>query len=124
MSRVKYVAVHPVLPVKDVQKAIEYYVEKLGFDELFKDSEAAPKYAGVGRDKVELHLQWHDPVEFDNVEKLNLRFVIIDIEELFEEYKKQNIFHGQTALRDTEWGTREFAFFDLDNNGLTFYCDL
>ena len=28
------------------------------------------------------------------------------------------------AMRDTPWGTREFAFYDPDRNGLTFYRDL
>jgi hypothetical protein len=29
-----------------------------------------------------------------------------------------------TALRDTPWGTREFAFYDLNGNGLFLYCNL
>ncbi len=33
-------------------------------------------------------------------------------------------FHAMTALRDTAWGTREFAFYDLNGNGLLFYRNL
>lgn len=124
MTEARFVAVHPVLPVKNVPKAIAYYVEKLGFKLLFKDAGDAPGYAGVGRDGLELHLQWHDPAEFDNVEKLSLRLLIDGVDALFNEYSQQDVFHAQTALRDTAWGTREFAFYDLDGNGLTFYCDL
>ena len=47
-----------------------------------------------------------------------------DVEGLFEEYREQGVFHERTALRRTAWGTREFAFYDLDMNGLTFYRDL
>ena len=36
----------------------------------------------------------------------------------------RDVFHERTVLRETSWGTREFAFFDPDQNGLTFYCDL
>jgi len=115
--------INPVLPVGDIKKSISYYVDRLGFKFLFLDSEDNPGYAGVGRDKVILHLQWHDPAEFDNVEKLNLRFVIENIEQLFEEYSQKNVFHSKTNLQETSWGTKEFAFFDPDNNGLTFYCD-
>ena len=43
---------------------------------------------------------------------------------LFAEYKSQDVFHQHTALRDTAWGTREFAFYDENSNGLTFYRDL
>ena len=61
MQKAKLVAVHPVLPVKDVRKAIAYYVAKLGFALLFKDAGDAPGYAGVSRVGVEFHLQWHNP---------------------------------------------------------------
>ena len=62
--------------------------------------------------------------DFDKVERLNLRFVIDGIDELFAEYRDQELFHDRTDLRNTPWGTREFAFYDLDGNGLTFYRDL
>ena len=52
-----------------------------------------------------------------------LRFVVSDVDALFEELKDKGIFHEQTALRATPWGTREFALFDPDKNGLTFYVD-
>jgi catechol 2,3-dioxygenase-like lactoylglutathione lyase family enzyme len=113
--------VHPVLPAKNVSEAIVYYTEKLGFRLMFQDAEHDPKYAGVRRDKVEIHLQWHDPSEFKKVERLALRFFIDDVDGLFEEYKDKDVFHSQTALRDTPWGTREFAFYDLNGNALFFY---
>ena len=55
----QFVDVIPILDVHDVNKALDYYVEKLGFQ-----------------------------------------------------------------IRDTKWGTREFAIRDLDGNGLIFYRDL
>jgi len=90
-----------------------------------QDNPDNPNYAVIKRDTVELHLQWHDPKSFDTaVDKLNLRFVIENIENLYEEYKAQDVFHERTQLRETEWRTKEFAFYDLDGNGLTFYKDL
>ena len=53
-----------------------------------------------------------------------LRFVIKDVESLFEEYCTQGVFHDRTELRETPWRTRKFAFYDGDQNGLTFYYDL
>ncbi len=128
-KKCQFLAVHPVLPVRNVRSAIDYYVRRLGFHLLFQDrveepSAKPPLYAGVGRDSVELHLQWHDEDSFDVVEKLSLRFAIADIDALFADYQQQNVFHDATALRETAWGTREFAFYDPDGNGLTFYCDL
>ncbi len=104
--------------------AIEFYVARLGFVLLGKDSPTNPRYAVVRRDHVELHLQWHDPAEWAAVERPMLRFVVPAIQDLFEEYEQMNVFHERTVLRETSWGTREFAFFDPDGNGLTFYCDL
>ncbi len=117
-------AVHPVLPVRNVDKAIEYYTEKLGFKFFFKHGDDETRYAGVVRGNVELHLQWHDEADFASVEKLSLRFVVDDVDGLFGEYQPKGVFHERTALRETPWGTREFAFYDPDSNGLTFYMDL
>ena len=114
--------VHPVLPSRNVGEAVVYYVERLGFRLLFQDAED-PRYAGVRRDSVELHIQWHDPLEWERVERPMLRFLVEDVDGLFSEYETKSVFHQGTALRDTEWGTREFAFFDPDMNGLTFYVD-
>jgi catechol 2,3-dioxygenase-like lactoylglutathione lyase family enzyme len=125
MSIAQFREVNPVIPVRNVSDAIRYYTEKLGFHLDFQDNPQDPRYAGIERDGVCLHLQWHDPVEFrEHVDTLMLRFVIDDVDALFEEYRDKDMFHNQTALRDTPWRTREFAFFDPDSNGLTFYRDL
>jgi catechol 2,3-dioxygenase-like lactoylglutathione lyase family enzyme len=115
--------VQPVLPVRDVDRALQFYVERLGFRLAFQDRPAPDaRYAGVRRDSVELHLQWHEEVDFKGVEAgtLMLRFVVADPDALFAEYQDKGVFHENTRLADTPWGTREFAFFDLDGNGLTF----
>ncbi len=52
-----------------------------------------------------------------------LRIVTQNIEALYEEYEGQGVFHKNTSLKKTAWGTREFAFYDLYKNGLTFYRD-
>ena len=116
--------VQPVLPARDVAAAIGFYVGRLGFELAFADSTDAPTYAGLRRDGVEIHIQWHDPAEWERVERPMLRFVVGDPDALFDELRDRDVFHEGTALRYTEWGTREFAFYDLDGNGLTFYRDL
>ena len=124
MPRAQLQAVHPVIPSRNVPLLIEFYVTRLGFSLAFQDSENDPRYAGLRRDNVELHLQWHDPAEWQAVERPMLRFLVPDVQVLFEEYKDKEVFHDRTALRETAWGTQEFAFYDLDQNGLTFYRDL
>ena len=116
--------IHPVLPVKNVIEALHYYVEKLGFTVAFADDDKNPGYAGVRRDNIELHLQWHDPKEWGTIGTPSIRIVTNEIEALYAEYKSQDVFHKNTALKETPWGTKEFAFFDPYMNGLTFYRDL
>jgi catechol 2,3-dioxygenase-like lactoylglutathione lyase family enzyme len=124
MSVSTFKDVQPVLPVRDVERAIRFYVDRLGFRVAFRDRPGADvRYAGVSRDSVEVHLQWHEEPDFNGVEAgtLMLRFVVDDPDALFAEYRDRGVFHEGTRLTDTPWGTREFAFFDPDGNGLTFY---
>lgn len=114
--------VQPVLPVRDIAAALAYYTERLGFQFLFGDRGGAPAYAGVGRDEVEIHLQWQSERDIGQSAGLgNLRFVVDDPDALFQEYLAAGVIPAGKSIRDTEWGTREFAFFDPDGNGLTFY---
>ena len=116
--------IHPVLPVKNVAKAIDYYVKKLGFKLAFTDTTSEQGYAGVSRDDIQVHLQWHDEKEWNQgLDRPLLRIYVNNIKELYDEYKIQDVFHEQTALRETPWGTKEFAFYDLYRNGLIFYRD-
>lgn len=117
--------IHPVLPVKDVKVALSFYINKLGFKTAFADNESDPKYAGIRRDGIEIHLQWHDAKEWEvTIDRPMLRIVTEHIEALFEKYKSKGVFHEKTALKKTAWGTKEFAFYDLYKNGLTFYANL
>ncbi|AZQ57784.1 glyoxalase/bleomycin resistance/extradiol dioxygenase family protein [Maribacter sp. MJ134] len=116
--------IHPVLPVRDVVHALDFYVNRLGFKIAFADDSKKPTYAGVLRDDIEIHLQWHDAKEWElNGDRPMLRIVTQNIEALYEEYSEKSVFNAHTLLRETAWGTKEFAFYDPDNNGLTFYRD-
>jgi catechol 2,3-dioxygenase-like lactoylglutathione lyase family enzyme len=117
--------IHPVLPVQNVLAALFFYVNKLGFDIVFADDDKDPKYAGVRRDGIEIHLQWHDAKEWEvTIDRPMLRIVTQHIDQLFLEYKTNDVFHKNTTLKEMPWGTKEFAFYDLYKNGLTFYSNL
>jgi uncharacterized glyoxalase superfamily protein PhnB len=117
--------IHPVLPVKDVSKAVEYYIENLGFKLAFTDTTSDKGYAGVSRDNIEIHLQWHDEKEWViGLDRPMLRIYTENVTKLYEEYKPKGVFHDRTSLKETMWGTKEFAFYDIYGNGLTFYRDL
>jgi catechol 2,3-dioxygenase-like lactoylglutathione lyase family enzyme len=118
----RLVAVQPVLPSRDVALAVAWYVHKLGFHMQYTDQPTAPRYAVLLRDGVELHLQWADEAQFPpGLDRPMLRFPVDDILALYAEYSRKGVFHENTALKRTAWKTEEFAFYDRDGNGLTFY---
>ena len=114
--------VQPVLPCRDIDGAVDYYVGRLGFTLVFNIS-GQPGYAVIRRDDVELHLQWHDLSADGEADRPMLRFLVADVDALYQEYASKDLFHAGTALRETPWQTREFAFYDPDRNGLTFYVN-
>lgn len=120
----QFTAVHPVLPCRDVTRTLEYFVNKLGFTKLFADSPDAPTYAGIRRDNVELHLQWHDDAHFDKEDQVALRFYIADLDALFAEFQQRGAIPDGKTIHETGWGTRQFEFYDPDGNALFFYQDL
>jgi catechol 2,3-dioxygenase-like lactoylglutathione lyase family enzyme len=110
--------VHPILGTRDFAKGVAFYTERLGFKLLFSHDN---NYAGFRRDHVELHMQFQYEHEMQTT---RLRFVVDDPDALFAEFEPLGLFHERTRLANTPWGTREFAFYDPDGNGLTFYRDL
>jgi catechol 2,3-dioxygenase-like lactoylglutathione lyase family enzyme len=121
MSQLK--AVHPVLMVRDVSASIRFYAQ-IGFRAAFADDKGSPQYAGVRRDSVELHLQWHDAKEWSGPsDRPTYRFLVTDVDELHAEFAKNNLLSGITDVGNTAWGTREFHLRDPDGNGLQFYRD-
>jgi catechol 2,3-dioxygenase-like lactoylglutathione lyase family enzyme len=109
--------VQPILGTRELAKAVQFYVDRLGFTLAFGDD----NYVGLRRDRVELHMQFQYEHEMGTT---RLRIVVDDPDALYAEYKDQDVFYEGTQLTDTPWGTREFALYDLDRNALTFYRDL
>lgn len=112
---------HPIIGTRDIQRAMEFYTEQLGFELAFKDNAETPNYVGFRRDAVELHMQFQFEHEMS---RIRLRFLVEDPDSLFDEFRQRGIECTSGGIRDTPWGTREFALFDLDCNALTFYRDL
>ena len=114
-------SVQPVLMSRDVEASIRFYA-LLGFVERFRDDPVNVRYAGVARDGVELHIQWHDAREwgFPN-DRPTYRFVVGDVDALYEEFRGRGALEDATGVWDTPRGTREFHVRDPDGNGLQFY---
>ena len=62
MTTARFREVNPCLPARDVERALRFYVDLLGFKHTF--GKASNNYVGVRRDGVELHLWWQREEDF------------------------------------------------------------
>ncbi|RUL89650.1 glyoxalase superfamily protein [Tautonia sociabilis] len=116
-------SVHPVLMSSNVAASILFF-GRIGFALAFADSEDDPKYAGVRRGGVELHLQWHDAEQWSHPgDRPTYRFLVDDVDALLQEFQGVGVLPDHAEVRETPWGTREFHVFDPDGNGLQFDQD-
>ncbi|MEJ7678329.1 MAG: VOC family protein [Segetibacter sp.] len=126
----------PALPVQDIRQSMDFYTTKLGFTVRHHDE----GFAIVVRDEVEIHLwksgdeSWKNKGTSLAIEPIcsgaesflagtaSCRIEVHGIDELFEEYKKQEvIYNSDTVVEEQPWGDREFHALDHHRNLLTFY---
>jgi catechol 2,3-dioxygenase-like lactoylglutathione lyase family enzyme len=121
-------AVHPVLMASDVRRSTNFFVE-LGFATAFLDDPDNPRYAGLRRDDVEIHIQWNElPGRESGQDRPVYRFLVRDVDALYREFSARAVHVLASAQAtpwhapaNTPWGTREFHVRDPGGNGLQFY---
>jgi catechol 2,3-dioxygenase-like lactoylglutathione lyase family enzyme len=87
---------HPILGTRDIQRAIAFYTQKLGFNLAFGDKANPPNYVGFRRDAVELHMQFQFEHEMATI---RLRFLVDDPDALFNEYHQRGLSAIPTAFK-------------------------
>ena len=126
----------PAFPVQQINKSVEFYKDRFGFDCRHKEE----TFAILVRSEIELHLwascndswKWKSiflflrPISSGAESFLagthSCRIEVNGIDELYEELKAKNVLHNEkTEIEKTYYGTREFATLDLYGNLLTFY---
>ena len=107
----------PKFPVADVQTAVAFYTQKLGFTELFDYGD----YAGIQRDEFELHL-WECNDKY-LAENTACRVETTDIEAFYAECLAAGVVHPNGALETKPWGLKEFVILDLDGNGIFLFAE-
>jgi hypothetical protein len=89
------------------------------------DDPRDPKYACIRRDRIELHLQWHDANEWSYPnDRPTYRFLVREVDALHAQFVAVDRTLDMKEVSDTSWGTREFHLRDPDLNGLQFYRPL
>lgn len=110
----------PQFLVTDLDRSLEFYTEKLGFDLDFRYEDF---YAGIIKEGYSIHLKLGNPSiderqnRRDN-EDLDIVFSVHGIEDLYEEYSGQSVEFVQ-PLRDMAYG-KEFYITDPDGYLLGF----
>jgi catechol 2,3-dioxygenase-like lactoylglutathione lyase family enzyme len=125
----------PALPVRSAADAVGFYREQLGFDVLHHDG----GFAVVARDNAVVHLweagdeSWRERDSFDRpvcsgaesfiAGTASCRIRVEGVDDLYDELKAAGVLHRVSldGVEKTDFGTREFATVDIDNNLVTFF---
>lgn len=104
----------PMLPVADLRRAIDFYVDTLGFRLGFN----AGTYGGVRRDAIEIH--FFRATGADAADRSGCRVEVTDIRRLYSEFRDRGAVDPDGDIAAQPWGTTEFSVRDPDGNRLTF----
>lgn len=110
----------PILRSFDEQKALEFYVEFLGFTVLFRHrfEPELPLYMAVKRGGCELHLTEHHG---DCSPGAAVRVEVSDIDAFHTELNAKQYRYARPGIEDMPWGSREMSVNDPFGNRLTFF---
>ena len=110
--------IHPKLPMRNKAATKDFYLNKLGFQEL--GSPGFDGYLMVEKDQIEIHFfefKALDPQQ--NYGQVYIRTNNID--KLYQSLLDKNIsIHPNGHLQTKPWQQKEFSLLDPDNNLLTF----
>ncbi len=110
----------PVLSTSDLKRDITWYAEYAGFGLLFQQE----GYAGLYRDGIELHLQWHENTLEDPVFGSVVKVFVTNLDAVVTEFVARGTIKRSQYKKETPWGTNEFGFYDLNMNAIYFVEDL
>lgn len=110
----------PIFRMFDEPKALEFYVEFLGFRVAWRHRFAAdlPLYMEVARDDCKIHLSEHHG---DCSPGAAIRVEVSDIDALHAELDQKQYRYARPSIEDMPWGSRELSVHDPFGNRLTFF---
>ena len=126
----------PALPVRDMGAAVAWYRDRFGFEARHESD----GFSVLVRDDAILHLWAASDESWRSREDLSrqpirsgaesflagtasCRIEVDDVDVLFDELAAAQVLHRVSVpgVTVTDFGTREFATVDLDNNALAFF---
>ena len=108
-----------VFPVQDIEKSIEFYRDKLGFDVTFEWGEPV-QYAVLKSGDVSVHLVVKDDPKYQPSSVHTALYVFVhDVDEVYEELKANGA-SITNEIADRDYGMRDFDITDPDGFQLCF----
>lgn len=111
MSAVEFTSVSPIVPVRDLDVALDRY-RRLGLDA--RAYKGPDRYGFADRGSVSIHLtEWaeHDPLRT----AASVYFYVSDADALYAQWAAlENLGGRLIAPQDTPYGLREFTYVDPD----------
>jgi uncharacterized glyoxalase superfamily protein PhnB len=125
-SKATIICAEPQLFVTNINRACEFYEQKLGFSLVFSYGDP-PYYAQMGRDAARLNFRCVDKPVIESMvrdreELLAVSMTVATADEikvLFLEFRSAEVTFRQT-LKKQPWGARNFIVEDPDGNLLLF----
>ena len=117
----RFSRVHPQIFVTDIERALAFYRDQLGFELAYLWGEP-PFYGLVVRDEVGLNLRHVDELPFDvatcaREELLAAAIVVDDVKALYLALRDAGV-PMLRRLTEQPWGVRDFVVTDPDGNQL------
>lgn len=107
-----------VFPVQDIQKSIEFYTQKLGFEMSFNWEEPI-SYAVLKKGSVNLHLTKKEDDFIPSKRHCALYVFVHDVDEIYQRCVNQKISIGNVPkMRD--YKMKDFDIIDPDGYIITF----
>ena len=113
-SSTRFEAITPRLPVRDVEQALRFYVDELGFELGWKWG-SPPTHASVCRGAISLDLI---ALPAERCGTAMAYVLCAGVDAYFHELKGRRIDVGDLA--DRAYGMRDFEVIDLDGNRIAF----
>jgi uncharacterized glyoxalase superfamily protein PhnB len=105
----RFLGVSPLIPARDVEQAIRFYADALGFGLDYRDAEPA-QFAIVGSGGARLHLFASQDQHL--ADWTSLRIEVDGIAALYARCGEAGCVHPNGPLGARPWGTREFSIID------------
>lgn len=102
----------PTLPVTDIERALAFYVDLLGFTKTFENGTPVG-FVILRKDAAELHLSLH---KAHKPGTQNLAHLLVDDAQAFYAHLQAADTRIIKAIRDADYGLRGFVFADPDGN--------